>query len=131
VPPVTTTRTIPRANMFTLTIIGRGVPVMPMEPMAGGNIVIMTQHHPMSDKLTYYCDKSRHLVCMPYNVANLHQMAADLDIKRCWFHRNASYAHYDIPKRRIQEITDKCKLVTSRVILSIVKGQFKEVSHES
>lgn len=72
--------------------------------------------------LTYYCDDARHLVCVPYSVDNLHRMAADLGLKRCWFHRGASYAHYDIPKRRVAEVQAKSLVVTSRDILKIVKG---------
>jgi hypothetical protein len=45
-------------------------------------------------------------------------MAEDLNIKRCWFHKN----HYDIPKRRIKEITDKCIIVDSKEILTIIKN---------
>lgn len=71
--------------------------------------------------MQYYCDNNRHLVCVPYSVDNLHIMAEDLGIKRCWFHSSASYAHYDIPKRRIKEIQEKCQVVSSRVILDIVK----------
>lgn len=78
--------------------------------------------------LTYLCDAARHLVCLPYSVENLHQMAADLGIKRCWFHVGASYAHYDVPKRRIEEISAKCIVVSSRTILGIVKGQITEAS---
>lgn len=74
-------------------------------------------------ELTFYCDNARHLVCVPYTVENLHRMARELGIHPCWFHRNASYPHYDIPKRRIAEIQAKCKVVSSRVILAIVKGQ--------
>lgn len=48
-------------------------------------------------------------------------MARDLGIKRCWFHRG-TYPHYDIPKRRIQEIQARCQVVSPRVILGIVKG---------
>ncbi len=70
--------------------------------------------------LTYVCDDARHLVCLPYTVENLHRMADELDIKRCWFHRNASYAHYDIPKRRVDEIKAKCLVVDRRTILRIV-----------
>lgn len=76
--------------------------------------------------MQYYCDSARHLVCVPYSIENLHKMAEDLNIKRCWFHSGASYPHYDIPKRRIKEIQDKCEVVSSRVILQIVKGNFKE-----
>jgi hypothetical protein len=75
--------------------------------------------------MQFYCDDSRHLVCVPYSVENLHAMAVALDIKRCWYH-NASYPHYDIPKRRIEEIKSKCRVVSSRVILQIVKGTFNE-----
>jgi len=66
----------------------------------------------------YLCDNKRHLICQPYSIENLHKMAIDLDIKRCWFHKN----HYDIPKNRIEEITNKCKLITSKEIVNIIKN---------
>lgn len=68
--------------------------------------------------MKYFCDSMRHLVCVPYSIDNLHKMAYDLGIKRCWFHKN----HYDIPKRRIAEITAKCEVVPVREILAIIKG---------
>jgi hypothetical protein len=68
--------------------------------------------------MEYYCDNKRHLVCKPYSIENLHIMAESLSIKRCWFHKN----HYDIPKRRIVEITDKCILISPKEILSIING---------
>lgn len=73
--------------------------------------------------LRYLCDDMRHLVCLPYSVENLHRMAADLGIKRCWYHASSSYPHYDIPKRRIAEVTRRCELVPGRTILAIVKGE--------
>ena len=36
-------------------------------------------------KVDYLCDSERHLVCYPYSIKNLHLMAIDLEIKRCWF----------------------------------------------
>lgn len=36
--------------------------------------------------MEYLCDTERHLICVPYSVENLHIMAEDLDIKKCWFH---------------------------------------------
>ena len=69
--------------------------------------------------MKYFCDDSRHLVCEPYSIKNLHKMAEDLGIKRCWFHKN----HYDIPKRRIEEIKAKCEVVSSRRILEIFMPQ--------
>lgn len=57
--------------------------------------------------MLYFCDLDRHLICTPYTVENLHLMAENLGIKRCWFHRG-KFLHYDIPKRRITEIQNKC-----------------------
>ncbi len=70
--------------------------------------------------MKYYCDDSRHLVCVPYSIENLHLMADDLNIKRCWFHKS-KYCHYDIPLKRIEEIKKKCILVSSREIIKICK----------
>lgn len=66
--------------------------------------------------LIYITDRKRHLICIPYSVENLHRMAEELGLKRGWFHKN----HYDIPKRRIDEIEKKCKIVNSRVIVDII-----------
>lgn len=71
-------------------------------------------------KMTFYCDDARHLVCLPYSLEGLHEMAGVLSIKRCWFHGD----HYDIPKRRIEEITAMCTVVSSRDIVRIIKGEF-------
>ncbi len=68
-------------------------------------------------KVVYYCDNQRHLVCIPYSIENLHNMAMALNIKKCWFHTN----HYDIPRRRIKEITKSCCLISPREILQIIK----------
>lgn len=65
----------------------------------------------------YFCDNKRHLVCVPYSIRNLHKMAKDLKIGRQWFHKN----HYDMPKKRIEEITKKCTLINSRQIVIIIK----------
>ena len=70
----------------------------------------------------YYSDNQRHLVCYPYSVEGLHEMAAALGIKRCWFHAGR-HPHYDIPKRRIKEIAEKTNVVDPREILDIVKGK--------
>jgi len=45
-------------------------------------------------------------------------MARDLGIKRCWFHRD----HYDVPKRRVEEIRGRAILVTARRVLEIARG---------
>jgi hypothetical protein len=65
--------------------------------------------------MEYFCDNSRHLVCVPYSIENLHKMADDLGINRCWFHKD----HYDIPKKRIDEIKSKCTIVSSKEIVLI------------
>ncbi len=70
-------------------------------------------------ELKYLCDKARHLICLPYSIENLHTMAKDLGIKRCWFHKD----HYDIPKTRVAEITARCELVSTREIVKIVRKE--------
>lgn len=72
--------------------------------------------------MTYYTDGARHLVCAPYSVANLHAMAEALGIKRCWYHPHPTHAHYDIPKRRVAEVTAKCIVVSTREILLICRS---------
>lgn len=74
--------------------------------------------------LTYYCDNQRHLVCVPYSIDNLHDMAQGLGIKRCWFHAGR-HAHYDIPKTRVAEIQGhfRVKVVSAKDILFITQGK--------
>ncbi len=75
--------------------------------------------------MEYYCDKKRHLICVPFSIENLHKMAEDLDIKRCWFHLKGrlEHPHYDIPKKRITEIQEKCIMISDRELLRIIKGK--------
>lgn len=68
---------------------------------------------------TYLTD-GVHLICVPYGVPELHAMAADLGLKRCWFHNTPGKAHYDIPKRRRVEIVARCRLVTAREIVKAI-----------
>lgn len=65
--------------------------------------------------LEYVTDGKRHLVCRPYSIENLHKMAADLGIHRCWFH-SGKHPHYDIPKQRKID----CVVVTTREIYEII-----------
>lgn len=67
--------------------------------------------------MKYFTDGKRHLICVPYSIDGLHQMADDLNIKRHWFHND----HYDIPKTRIKEIEAKCEYMSSRDIVKIVR----------
>jgi len=76
-----------------------------------------TKFIPTKDELQYYCDDQRHVVCKPYSIANLHKMALDLDINTCWFHKD----HYDMPKRRVDEIMGKCTLVETRELINIIR----------
>ena len=72
------------------------------------------------EHMKYLCDNARHLICEPYSIENLHKMAEDLGIKKCWYHKG-NYPHYDIPKKRIDEITAKCELIDTKVLLNIIK----------
>jgi hypothetical protein len=69
--------------------------------------------------MKYCTDGKRHLICHPYSIENLHQMAQNLNIKRCWFHND----HYDIPKLRVEEIEAKCEMVPSRILIHIMRGE--------
>ena len=75
----------------------------------------------------YVTDGKRHLVCIPYSTENLHTMAADLGIGRHWFHKN----HYDIPKKRMDEISSKCTLVSSKDIVKIIRGAYDRTNNSS
>lgn len=46
-------------------------------------------------------------------------MAEDLNIKKCWFHKN----HYDIPKKRVDEIEKRCIIVSSKQLVKIINKQ--------
>lgn len=70
----------------------------------------------------YIMDSNKHLVCYLYSITNLHKMAEDLGIKRCWFHSGKN-AHYDIPKRRLKDISKKCLIVSSKTIIHVIRGQ--------
>jgi hypothetical protein len=48
-------------------------------------------------------------------------MANDLQIGKHWFH-GGRLAHYDIPKKRIDEITSRCQVVSSKEIVKIILG---------
>jgi hypothetical protein len=75
--------------------------------------------------LEYITDRQRHLICVPYSIENLHQMAQALNIKPCWFHAGRR-PHYDIPKKRIGEIEAKCRIVSPRELLQIIKSSLSD-----
>lgn len=76
--------------------------------------------------ITFICDNKRHLICFPYSKANMLLMATELGINPLWFHKD----HYDIPKNRIEEISGKCKIISPKEIVKIIKehnnGQFRK-----
>lgn len=71
--------------------------------------------------MKYYCDNNRHLICEPYSIENLHRMAEELNINRCWYH-STKYPHYDIPKKKIDEIKTMCTVVSSKEIFMKIKN---------
>lgn len=73
------------------------------------------------NKLAYICDDQRHIICVPYTIANLHAMARHLGINRCWYHSSSRYPHYDMPKRRIDELKQMCTLVSPGELLNVIK----------
>jgi len=69
--------------------------------------------------LKFYCDDKRHLICIPYTIDNLHAMADQLSIKRCWFH-SSKYPHYDVPKKMIDSIKAQVEVVSSKDLLRLI-----------
>ena len=69
--------------------------------------------------MIFLTDRKRHLICSPYSIENLHKMAEMLNIKQCWFHKD----HYDIPKKRVQEIEALCKIISSKDIVRVIRGE--------
>lgn len=74
--------------------------------------------HWLKTPITPICDNKRHLICLPYTLENLHELARQFRIKPHWFHKN----HYDIPKRQVEIIMAECKVVTTRQIVRIIRG---------
>lgn len=94
---------------------------------------------PSDEKLFYLCDRRRHLICVPFSIENLHRMADELGIKRGWFDNGLRllpsgrpdygairHPHYDIPKRRIEEITAKCTVVSSKILYITIGDGVRE-----
>ena len=73
--------------------------------------------------IKFYHDAMRHLVCVPFSVENLHAMAEELGIKRCWFHASKDHPHYDVPKKRMATIGERSTLVRPRQVLAIIRGE--------
>lgn len=70
----------------------------------------------------WLCDGDRHLVCLPYTLAGLHEMAAALNIAPSWFH-GGRWPHYDIPKGRHAELMNRpdVRVVATRELLSRIR----------
>jgi Protein of unknown function (DUF4031) len=78
--------------------------------------------------MIYLADKMRHLVCDPYSIEGLHQMAMDLNINKCWFHSSKKgMHHYDIPKKRLSSILadSRVKEITPKEMVQFLKSQIK------
>jgi len=104
---------------------GRAAPSTPCSADTHATLLVVAQRGAgklEEAPMRYFSDAQRHLVCWPYSVEGLHQMAAVLGIHRCWFHAGR-LAHYDVPKKRIAEIALKTEVVSGREILNIIKGK--------
>jgi hypothetical protein len=82
-----------------------------------------------SNGLTYFCDKYRHLVCVPFSIENLHVMAEDLKIGKHFFEYSAHgrLPHYDIPAQRKKEIMQQCNVVIREEIVNIIKNNTQTI----
>ena len=48
-------------------------------------------------------------------------MAKAFNLHKCWYH-SGNFPHYDIPKKRIEEITAACTVISTRELLQIIKN---------
>lgn len=70
----------------------------------------------------YFTDgAARHLVCWPFSIDALHDMARELGVRRCWYHAGR-FPHYDVPKMRVGKLGDRVETISTRALLAIVKG---------
>jgi hypothetical protein len=46
-------------------------------------------------------------------------MAEALGIDRCWYH-GGKFPHYDVPKKRMDEIASKCEIISSKELLKFI-----------
>lgn len=74
-------------------------------------------------KLEYYCDNQGHLVCLPYTIDNLHQMANELGLDQSHFKSHPKHAHYLISDNQKDTIMPQCHLVSSKHIIYIVRSR--------
>lgn len=72
--------------------------------------------------MLYLRDNKRHLICYPYSISNLHKMALDLNIKKCWYHKG-NFPHYDIPKFKLKDpnFLNLVNLINTKDLLNIIK----------
>lgn len=84
-------------------------------------------------RLLVFSDEGRHLTCWPPWEENLHVAARWLGIARGWFHAGGGRGfnrkrkpHYDIPKKRLEEIQAKTVRVTERETVLITRGELPE-----
>lgn len=77
--------------------------------------------------LTYFYDKNRHLVCLPYNVENLHLMARRLGISRSWFHgsKDNRHPHYDVPVSMMGHVGNSAVLLTPKGVVRLCQENTK------
>lgn len=66
-------------------------------------------------------DDYRHLVCLPYSIDNLHELARCLNIGRHFYHAGR-HPHYDIPVRRREALEELLPRVSSTDLVRITQG---------
>jgi hypothetical protein len=72
--------------------------------------------------MIYVSDNQRHLVCYPFSENELHKMAHMFYIDAGWLHTK-HLLHYDIPKHKSWEISEKTLIVSPKTIVRIIKGE--------
>jgi hypothetical protein len=76
--------------------------------------------NPVVDR--YLCDQNRHLICLPYSLEHMKQMAFELQLKRKALSKVPNKRFYRIPFERLEEIESQCEVVPAWRILEIISG---------
>lgn len=71
-------------------------------------------------KITFITDK-KHLICVPYNLENLHKSANHLCIDPSLFKKN-HYSIKEYSKEIIEDISKSCRIVKTDNIVEIIQS---------
>lgn len=72
----------------------------------------MSNNKKSVEELLYLTDGRKNIICLPYSIENLHQMAKELGMNEKYFNKD----HYVVPDHMVDEIEDKCGKVSTQTL---------------